>query len=63
MGNMNNARYMLGGAGTQLDAWALGGYNATSNVENFNGVTWSNFPSMPSGTDVIVELVVLLQQV
>ena len=33
--NMNEARYMLAGAGSLNDAWALGGYNAKKNVENY----------------------------
>jgi hypothetical protein len=40
-GNLSNARYELGGCGTQTAALAFGGEPNTAATEEYNGATWS----------------------
>jgi hypothetical protein len=45
-GNMNTARRLLAGAGTQTAAVAFGGYTTTSvtNTEEYDGTNWATSP-------------------
>ena len=50
-GNMNTARGYVAGFGLQTAAVAAAGYNGTartSNVEEYNGSTWTNATALPS---------------
>jgi hypothetical protein len=52
-GNMNTARYLGGGAGTQTAGLGFGGYTApgqTSATESYNGTSWTNVSSMSTPT-------------
>jgi hypothetical protein len=51
-GNMNTSRTAPAGAGTQTAALGAGGYvfpGTSSAAETYNGSTWTNITSMPSG--------------
>jgi hypothetical protein len=48
-GNLNTARYVAGGAGTQTAGLGFGGYTApgqTSATEKYNGTSWTSVSSM-----------------
>ena len=46
-GTANTAAYQLAGAGTQTANVIMGGQGPTSNVEEYNGSSWSEVNNMP----------------
>jgi len=54
-GNLNTARSMVGGAGTQTAALCYGGLTppATVNTEEYNGTSWAEVNNLPSATSTV----------
>ena len=51
-GNLNTARYVQGGSGTQTAGLAFGGYTGTANTnatEEYSGYTWAAGGNLANG--------------